>query len=139
MLRLSLLSILLVVAQPGHAVTGTRSAETHVMASQGPLDPAVVEEAINKLHSIGIISDPQVFIDTVKPGNFIDATLLHPVVIAAACKYETVDTVPQAIDVLAANKILSNKEKWTTDLITKPKVAAGVVQLLFLALSKNIN
>lgn len=139
MFRLSLLSILLFVSYSAHAVTGSRSGDMHLMADQAPLDPAVVEEAINKLHAIGIINDPQPWIDTVKPGNFIDTSLLHPVVIAAASKFQTVETVPQAIDVLAAQKIILNKEKWTTDLVTKPRAAAGVVTLLFLSLSKHIN
>lgn len=108
-------------------------------AEQAPLDPAVVEEAINKLHQIGIISDPQYWIENCKPGKFIPTANLHPILLAAAGKFEPVDTVSAAIEVLYKNKILSNAEKWNNDIVNKPKAASGVITLLFMALSKNIN
>ena len=122
----SLLALLLIV-QPLRA------------AEQAPLDPAVFAEAVNKLHQIGILSDPQYWIENVKPGKFIPSANLHPVLIAAANKFEPVDSVPAAIEVLYKNKILSNAEKWNNDIVNKPKAASGVITLLFMALSKNIN
>lgn len=137
MFRLSFLALLF-FSHPLLAVNQPVRTEARTMA-ESAVDPLIVEGAINKLHQIGIITDPQPWIDNVKPGKFIPTADLQPIVIAAANKFETVETVHQALEVLHKNRILSNVDKWTSDLIGKPKAASGVVGLLFIALSKHIN
>ncbi len=118
------------VARPEHT--------SRLMAEQAATDPAEFEAAVNKLHELGIVSDPQYWIENVKPGKFIASTEIQPVVIAAASKFEPVTTVEEAITVLGERKVLMNREKWN-DLATKPKIASGVTFLLFMALAKSIN
>ncbi len=130
---------LFALVQPLQAASGSVRSAARPLADQAPLDPAVVAEAIHKLEAIGIISDAPYWIAAAKPGTFVPTGPLHGVLIAAANKYEPVDTVEAAIVVLHKNKILSNSEKWTNDLVYKPKAASGVVTLLLLALAKNIN
>lgn len=137
MIRLSFLAFFLCL-QPLFAVYQATQTEARTMA-ESSVDPVILEEAITKLHQVGVINDPQHWIDNVKPGKFIPTADLQPIVIAAANKFESVETVQQALEVLHKNRILSNVDKWTSDLISKPKAASGVVGLLFIALSKNIN
>ncbi|HRJ73429.1 MAG TPA: hypothetical protein PLS03_14485 [Terrimicrobiaceae bacterium] len=108
------------------------------MADPAPVDRSVYEDAVNKLHEIGVISDAPFWITNVAPGKFIAASPVQEIVMAAAGKFEPVDSLPQAIDVLQKNRVFQNAEKWRTDL-QKPKIASGVVILLITSLARNIN
>lgn len=132
------LAILVSLASAQAASLSPSGRGVRVMAEQGSIDPAEFEAAVNKLHELGIVADPQFWIDNVKPGKFIASTEIQPVVIAAAGKFQPVTTVEEAISILGEHKILMNREKWN-DLATKPKIASGVTFLLFMALAKSIN
>lgn len=120
------------------AVLSSASESPRRMAEQASTDPAEFEAALNKLHELGVVAEPQYWLENVKPGKFIPSTEIQPLVIAAANKFETVTTIEEALEVLNKQKVLMNREKWN-DLATKPKVASGVVFLLIMAMAKSIN
>ncbi len=108
------------------------------MADPAPVDRSVFEEAVNKLHEIGVISDTQFWMANVAPGKFVESSQVREVVMAAAGKFEPVESLPQAIDVLQKNRVFLNAEKWRTGL-QKPKMASGDVILLITSLAKGVN
>lgn len=108
------------------------------MANPAPVDRSVYEDAVNKLHEIGVISDARFWLTNVEPGIFVPSSQVQEIVMAAAEKFEPVGSLSQAIDVLHKNRVFLNDEKWRTDL-QKPKIASGVVILLITSLAKNIN
>ncbi len=103
------------------------------------IDPVVFEAALNKLKDLGIIADTQYWIDNVRPGKFVEAQPVREMVIAAASKFEPVNDVPAAMQVLQKQKVLYAADKWSTDLVEKNKLAGGLVVIIINRFADKIN
>lgn len=102
------------------------------------VNAAELEEAITHLHHMGILDDPEIWMQNTRRGRFTPLLDLQEVFIKSAREYEPVDSIEGALEVLERNKVLVNVKKWNEDFASKDKAPSGVVALALVAIARKV-
>lgn len=117
-----------------HGVSLLAEKETKSM-----FDFQAFQDAVQKLNDLGVVTDQEYWLNAIRPGQFIDSAPLVELLIAVANRFEKVETIESAMDVLGRNKVVPNYQKWAAELSSKRKIAAGVAGVLIISVAKNLN
>jgi len=111
----------------------------HLSAATQDLDPAVVQESVRKLSDIGVITDAQYWLENAQVGKVLPSSSMNELLIAAAGKFETVNSPEEAIAVLNRQKILNDLERWKHQLLDKSSFPGADAAFLIILFAKKIN
>lgn len=99
---LALATVLPVDSRPSHRPAVVAEADE---ATDGKLAASVT-----RLKDLGLISDPDYWIENARKGKTCDGGMVAELLIATAKKFQPVDDLEAAVVVLKDNRILENKE-----------------------------
>ncbi len=129
-LSAALLAVPLVSDHSGPENLGIR-----LVAKETQTDPAVLQAALTKLHDAGVIDDVKLWTEYSTPGTTIESIKIQELMIAAANKFEHVDSFDSAMEVLKTNKVFANAEFWRS-VTGRPKVSSELTALLIVTLAR---
>ncbi len=103
------------------------------------LDPTALQESVTKLQELGLVQDPQYWMENAVPGKSVPIGPLQELVIAAANKFQNVSSVEDALNVLQQKKILTDMERWRRQLLDRPSISGKDTIFLLYVLAQKIN
>lgn len=112
------------------------SSEVHPLAKDTQTDPAALQDALTKLLKAGVIDDMKLWTEYCEPKTSVESFKIRDLMIAAANRFEHVDSFDAAMEVLKTNKVFANPEYWRT-VAQRPKVSGDSTSLLIMALSRS--
>jgi len=102
-------------------------------------DKSIATEAIDRLSEMGILDDKEYWLTNVRPGGKCDGELVGNVLIKAASKFEPVDNLSAAVEVLAAHGVLSAPDYWKAWAVKGKICSGGVTASLLQILAKKVH
>lgn len=105
--------------------------------ADNPDDSAALEEAIKKLTDLGIIQDPEYWLTNARAGRLCDLDHVDHLVLAGARQFADVDSVEQAIDMLASNGVIRSPDYWrSSEHTSRGGVRGNIVAHFITSLAK---
>ncbi len=138
---LPLLAFLL-IGLSSHAdapVSPGEASDIRPLAGMAEVDPTVLADAVAKLNAIGVVQDPQYWMENAQKGKVVPSTSMQEVLILAAGKFGPATTIEEALEILQKQKILSDMERWKHQLIDKSNFPGADAFFLLKVLAEKVN
>lgn len=123
------------LATPLWAAWQENHSDIPVLADEGVAVEAdgKLVDSVAKLKELGIISDPEYWLQNAVKGKSCDGGMVADLIINAAKKFGTADNLQDAVKILVDNKILQDKdtvEYWQTKAVAGKKCPGRFVGII---------
>ena len=102
-------------------------------------DDGKLADAVSELKDLGIVTDPDYWLENARKGRTCDGGMVAELLINAAGKFQPTDNLEAAVKVLQENKILENKEAgdfWEKKAVQGTKCNGRFVGLILVQIAK---